>query len=188
MRKLYIGNPERGRLREAGSWPGYLGICCVIKSATGRLWRQPRVMYIYTYIHMYIYIYRIGSHNIWSRKLNKFACQMRIKSSAGKGIFPTSPIFPPFFFLFHPLYLLYLFLIVTTGQKRICHRTRHAIQKSRRNANERSENKGICKREIPHPTIRTQRKPPTNLWWKNNKQMSTETQMKKIVQFFVVRN
>lgn len=28
------------------------------------------------------YLWGIGSHNIWSRKLNKFACQMRIKSSA----------------------------------------------------------------------------------------------------------
>jgi len=41
---------------------------------------------------------------------------MRIKGSAGKGIFPM-PISPPFPFLFQPFYLLYLFLIVTTGKK-----------------------------------------------------------------------
>jgi len=41
---------------------------------------------------------------------------MRIKGSAGKGIFPL-PISPPSSFLFYPFYLLYLFLIVTTGKK-----------------------------------------------------------------------
>jgi len=105
---------------------------------------------------------------------------MRIKGSAGKGIFPL-PISPPSSFLFYPFYLLYLFLIVTTGKKGFATgRDMQAKKKSRRNARKRSENKEICKRAIPpkkHPTI-------SGGTTKNNKQMSTETELEKIVQFF----
>jgi len=109
---------------------------------------------------------------------------MRIKGSAGKGIFPPAD-FPTFFLSFLPILFVVPFPDCDNGQKRICHRTRHAIQKKKAG-------------EMPESGVKT-KKYANELYPQKTTQQSLEEQpkttnkcqqrlsWKKLYNFFVVR-